>query len=246
MIARDYAFILSQGLKVNVNGTPIQAVMPTFREGAEIAPFRHVEERGGVRIEITCGLADAPPDDVSATARTPEAGVYGWYVVCNDRVVVSADKTSETGWGVKPVPAWHPQFTGFMGVARFESDNPNLLPWKTTKRDVDASNPFYQTALAVMMRATRCLTDYTNTRRAEARKAKRIERAAPAKPVQRVTVNATPVFPAIAKQDVVVIRYTRDKAEVDALADALGLIDTSPSEVGIRSFDYCYEREVSR
>lgn len=246
MIARDYAFILSRGLKVTVNGAEIEAVMPAFRESADIAPFKHVEERGGVRIEITCGLADAPPDDTSATARTPEAGVYGWYVVCNDRVVVSADKSAETGWGVKPVPAWHPQFTGFMGVARFESDDPKLLPWKTTKRDVDASNPFYQSALAVMMRATKRLTDYTNARRAESKKAKRVEKLAPVRPVQRVTANAAPIFPAIAQRDVVLIEYARERAEVEALSEALGLIGSSPSEVGIRSFEYCYRREVSR
>lgn len=246
MIARDYAFILSRGLQVSVNGTVIQAVMPSFRESADIAPYKHFEERDGVRIEITCGLADAPPDDTSATARTPEAGVYGWYVVCNDRVVVSADKSAETGWGVRPVPAWHPQFIGFMGVARFESDDPKLLPWKTTKRDVDASNPFYQSALAVMMRATKRLTDYTNARRAEAKKAKRVEKQAPTRPVQRVTANVAPIFPAIAQRDVVLIEFVRERAEVEALSEALGLIGSSPSEVGIRSFEYCYRREVSR
>ncbi len=99
MIARDYAFILSRGLEVEVNGAAITALMPVIREGAGFAPFRHLDELDGVRIEITVGLADPPLDDTSATARNPDSGVYGWYVVCNDRVVVSADKSTDTGWG---------------------------------------------------------------------------------------------------------------------------------------------------
>lgn len=246
MIARDYAFILSLGLTVLVNGRAVDALMPSFREDQAIAPFRHAETVDGVRIEITAGLADAPPDDTSATARNPDSGAYGWYVVCNDRVVVTADKSSDTGWGVKPVPAWHPQYIGFMGVARFESDDPNKLPWKTTKRDVDSSNGFYQRALPVMMRATKRLTDYTNERRAEARRLKRIEKAAPSVPVARITQNAPAKLPAVNRREVVMIAYVRDTAEVQAAAEALGLIGLSPSEVGIRTFEYFVSREVAR
>ena len=246
MIARDYAFILSRGLQVFVNGVEIKAVMPAFKESPDIAPFRHLEISDGVRIEITAGFADAPPDDTSATARNPDVGVYGWYVVCNDRVVVSADKSADTGWGVRPVPAWHPQYIGFMGVARFESDDPRKLPWKTTKRDVESSNAFYQRALPVMMRATKRLTDYTNARRAEAKRLRRIEKGAKALPVQRVAASAAAILPRVEVNDVVVIEYVRERADVEAAAEALGIVGTSPSEVGIRTFEYYLAREVSR
>lgn len=246
MIARDYAFILSRGLEVEVNGTAIAAVMPVLRESADFSPFRHVEEVDGVRIEITVGLADPPPDDTSATARNPDSGVYGWYVVCNDRVVVSADKSADTGWGVKPVPAWHPQYIGFMGVVRFDSNQPEKLPWKTTKRDVESSNTYYQLALPVMMRATKKLTDYTNTRRAEAKRLKKLEKAAPAVPVSRVNASAPMRLPTTTAKNVVMIEYVREAADVAAAAEALGLVGSSPSEVGIRTFEYFFSREVSR
>lgn len=246
MIARDYAFILSLGLEVFVNGAKINAVMPAFKESPAIAPFRHLEVADGVRIEITAGFADAPPDDTSATARNPDTGVYGWYVVCNDRVVVSADKSADTGWGVRPVPAWHPQYIGFMGVARFESDDPRKLPWKTTKRDVESSNGFYQRALPVMMRATKRLTDYTNARRAEAKRIKRIERAALTQPVQRVMASTAAILPKVEVNDLVTIEYVRERADVELAAEALGIVGTSPSEVGIRTFEYYLTREVSR
>lgn len=244
-ISRDYAFILSRGLEVKVNGVPISAMMPAFRESAEIAPFRHVEVVDGVRIEVTAGLADPPPDDTSANARNPDSGVYGWYVVCNDRVVVSADKSADTGWGLKPVPTWHPQYNGFMGVARFESDDPSKLPWKTTKRDVEASNSVYLHALPVMKRATARITDYTNDRRAEAKRLKKIERAAKSVPVGRVLANSAAKLPATTRVDMVTIEYVRERLDVEAAAEALDLIGSSPSEVGIRTFEYFLSREVS-
>ncbi len=246
VISRDYAFILSRGLKVAVNGRSIEAVMPVFRESPDIAPFRHVEIVDGVRIEVTAGLADPPPDDTSALARNPDSGVYGWYVVCNDRVVVSADKSADTGWGMRPVPAWHPQFAGFMGVLRFESTDPRKLPWKTTKRDVETSNPLFQRMLPTMMRATKKITDYTNTRRAESKRLKTVERAAKQVPVARVTGNVPARVPAVRHSNVVVVEYVRDIGDVQAAAEALGLIGVSPSDVGMKTFDYFFAREVRR
>ncbi len=244
IIARDYAFILNRGLEVLVNGVAVAAVMPVMKEDENFSPFRHVETIDGVRIEISAGLAEPPPDDTSATARTPDSGVYGWYVVCNDRVVVSADKSADTGWGVRPVPAWHPQYIGFMGVARFDSDTPEKLPWKTTKRDVESSNPFYLKALPVMMRATKKLTDYTNTRRTEAKRLKAVEKRAPSKPVGRVMASAPMKLPATIAKNVVSIEYVREASDVEAAAEALNMVGSSPSEVGIRTFEYFLAREV--
>ncbi|RED25792.1 histidine kinase/DNA gyrase B/HSP90-like ATPase [Rhodopseudomonas thermotolerans] len=246
MIARDYAFILSRGLKVRVNTADIVPVMPRMRVSDEFAPFKHVEIHEGVKIEITAGLADPPPDDTSATARNPDSGVYGWYVVCNDRVVVSADKSSDTGWGMRPVPAWHPQFIGFMGVVRFDSAEPSKLPWKTTKRDVEASNTFYQLALPTMIKATKRWVDYTNKRRADAKRLKKMERAAKQVPVSRITVSEQMRLPMTTKNDVVVIEYVREAADVEAAAEALGIVGSSPTEVGIQTFEYFFKREVVR
>ncbi|WP_158005641.1 ATP-binding protein [Tardiphaga robiniae] len=246
IVSRDYAFILSRGLIVNVNGVRIDPVMPVMRVSDDFAPFKHVETDDGVTIEITVGLADPPPEDTSATARNPDSGVYGWYVVCNDRVVVSADKSSDTGWGVKPVPAWHPQYIGFMGVVRFSSAEPRKLPWKTTKRDVESSNTFYQRALPIMMRATKKLTDYTNNRRADSKRLKKIEKAAKQVPVSRVTANEQMRLPITSTNDLVRIEYTREAADVTAAAQALGLVGSSPAEVGIQTFEYFFKREVTR
>lgn len=245
-ISRDYAFIISRGLEVYLNDRPVPAVMPLLRVGDELSPYLHVEERDGVRIELSVGLASPPPDDVSALGKRPDSETYGWYIVCNDRVVVTADKSADTVWGHKPVPTWHPQFTGFMGIARFSSDDPWKLPWKTTKRDVEKSNEFYQHALPLMIRATKRVVDYTNSRRAEAKRLRRVENKTAAVPVSRVTANALAKLPTILKDDIVVIEYVREGDEVRCVAEALGLVGVSPSEIGIKTFEYFYDREVSQ
>lgn len=245
-ISRDYAFIISRGLEVFLNGQRISAVMPVLRVGDELSPYFHVETKDGVQIELSVGLSNPPPDDVSALGRRPDIETYGWYIVCNDRVVVNADKSEDTVWGHRPVPTWHPQFAGFMGIARFTSDDPWKLPWKTTKRDVEKSNEFYQHALPLMLRATKRVVDYTNARRAEAKRLRKLEKQAEAIPVGRVVASAPAKMPSIVKDDVTVIEYVRESDEVRAAAEALGLVGVSPSDVGIRTFEYFYKREVAR
>jgi hypothetical protein len=245
-ISRDYAFIISRGLEVYLNDKRISAIMPVLRVGDELSPYLHVEEKDGVRIELTVGLASPPPDDTSALGRRPDIETYGWYIVCNDRVVVTADKSGDTVWGHRPVPTWHPQFTGFMGIARFTSDEPWKLPWKTTKRDVEKSNEFYQHALPLMIRATKRVVDYTNARRAEAKRLKKVEKQTASVPVMRVVANAPAKLPLIFNDDLVVIEYVREGDDVRAAAEALGMVGVSPSEVGIKTFEYFYNREVAQ
>ncbi len=105
-----------------------------------------------------------------------------------------------------------------MGVVRFESSQPEKLPWKTTKRDVESSNTFYQRALPTMMKATKKLTDYTNVRRSESKRLKKLEKAAPKVAVSRVVANAPMRLPATAAKNVVMIEYVREAAAVEAAA----------------------------
>jgi len=61
----------------------------------------------------------------------------GWYVYCNGRMVIRADQTLTTGWGMsgeKSIPKYHNEFARFRGFTYFTSENASLLPWNTTKR----------------------------------------------------------------------------------------------------------------
>jgi hypothetical protein len=69
----------------------------------------------------------------------------GWYVLCNGRTVVAADKTELTGWGATS-QAFHSKFLAFAGLASFTSNEPVKLPWTTTKRGLNRESPVYQFA----------------------------------------------------------------------------------------------------
>lgn len=242
-IQRDYAFILQKGLSVTLNGTPISPIMPTFKASDELAPMRIEEKIGGVSVEITAGLSSPPPDDDSAEMRMPDADIYGWYIVCNDRVIVTADKTALTGWNTDEVPSWHNQYYGFLGIARFDSDQPELLPWKTTKRDVDPSSTVYSIALAKMKRATVDYTDYTNQRKSEMKRVREIEKAAQPKPLYQITKRSSMKLPTIENRELRQICYDKPVSEIEAAARALGLKRASARAVGMRTFDYFLEHE---
>jgi hypothetical protein len=245
-IKRDCAFILDHGLKVKVNDNTVSGTMPTYRESGEVAPLKVLRSEGDVEMEITAGLSTSPPEDDSPEHRFPEADRYGWYVVCNDRVVVTADKTTVTGWGVGSVPTWHPQFNGFLGVAQFRSSNPLLLPWRTTKRDVDPSNELYKKALVIMSDAAKTFTDYTNRRKTQIKKARSIENAAPNHSISRVGLSELMKLPAVVRTKMRRISYEKPSSDVEAVAKALRLSWVSAKEVGIKTFDYFVEREVEK
>lgn len=243
-VQRDYAFILERGLKVTVNESPIVGRMPTLRLSEEVAPMKLAYADDGVQVQIIAGLAAPPPEDNSPQQRYPEQELYGWYVVCNERVVVTADRTTLTGWGVDTVPSWHPQFFGFMGIVRFESDDPRLLPWRTTKRDVDVSSGVYKRALVKMRQATKDFIEYTNRRKSELRHAREAETAAKSVALSQVPPRERLVLPKIKKADVRRICFDKPVSEIEAVGRALGINAKSLKQVGIAAFDYVRDREV--
>jgi hypothetical protein len=243
ILERDYAFILSQGLEVEVNGQMVGARLPVLKANESLKPYHDSFEVEGVQVKITAGIGESPVDDSSAEGRYPNIDFYGWYVVCNDRVVVAGDKGVLTGWGTQKVPTWHPQYYGFVGIVEFIGRS-GELPWITTKRGVDTTHPAYVKALNVMRNLTKTFAAYTNKRKKNVGAAKKIERTATPIPFAEIAVSKQLVLPAMEGEELVRIEFKKPKNEVDALSKALNLSGASPTEVGMRAFEYAMEREV--
>ncbi len=155
-IARGYALFMRDGLEVTLNTKAIEPRYFKLLVGDEFAPVRISYEDDGAHVEITAGMASPPPSDDTAESTVPHYHLYGWYVVCNDRVVLAGDKSNRTVWDNDGFNRWHNQYNGFLGVAAFRSKtDPAVLPWKTTKRDLDRWHPLYRRALTHMKDATR-------------------------------------------------------------------------------------------
>lgn len=250
-IGKYYSFIIQDGFEVFVNGKPVSPYDFKLRRGQEIEPisvaYRDETERD-VSVRISAGLAGAIPDDVS----DPEVGAkdveyWGWFVVCNDRVVLAGDKTDKTVWGDSGFPAWHPQYNGFMGIVEFSCNNPKNLPWTTTKRQIDDTTPIYRRAVVKMKEATRAFTTYTNTRKADLDKAKLTESAAVLTPVRSLQVQPAlkmPTYSRPATVQMTTVSFQRPKKEVLLVAESLGNKFMSNRQVGVETFEYYFENEV--
>ena len=177
IVARDYTMFLNKGIAISINGKPVNSYPFALKESTEFKSYRASHDDDQVAVEIIAGMAAPPPHDMEPSD-LPETSYFGWFVVCNDRVVLPADKTDRTVWGDERFPRWHYQYNGFIGMVIFHASDPNLLPWTTTKRDVDASSALYRRAVTKMKKATRPWTEYTNQRKIDLKEARARERVA--------------------------------------------------------------------
>ena len=135
-------FSLLKGIKINLNG----------------------RELSGKRIDLLISeyskpyYADGTIDDVTYRIVAGLGGIgepknSGWYIYCNNRLVLEADTSNITGWGVHPIPQWHINYVMFRGVLFLDSKETLNLPLTTTKKGVDATSEVYKALLPVMKNA---------------------------------------------------------------------------------------------
>lgn len=171
-ISAYYGGIILKGFQVYINGNKIQPVgssfiidKSAFDSDSQIAPYVYKGEYQGVEIDLAVGFyRNLPTDDEQEESLSgrPTTENAGWTVICNDRVVLYADKTKVTGWGEAGVPQYHTQFVSIAGVVSFKSNNAALLPVTTTKRGIDGNSDLYLSVKEFMREGVKLFTSYTN------------------------------------------------------------------------------------
>lgn len=241
---------MDRGLDIRVGNYELRHRMATLLSSAELKPLRIEQNfpadvgRGitaPVKLTLYAGVSDSNFEDA------------GWYIICNGRQVVRADKTSLTGWAsvIEEVttPKAHGQFARFRGYAVFESDDAGALPWNTQKSGVDLDSQVYTWALREMVPALRQVIDFLNAldaeRDTESIHLKSIlERALP---VTLSTIAPASRFFYYAEQvtkngpRTVRIQFDRDVEEVEFARDFFRV--ASARKAGEKAFDYFLERE---
>jgi hypothetical protein len=179
IIARDYTLHLNRGLKISLNGQDIIGSQIELRSSQEFSPMRleYKDETDGleVSVEIIGGMAALPPDSSEPDEQGDGDKRFGWYVACNGRIVLAADKTVLSGWGTDDWPMWHRQYSGFLGLILFAAADATALPLTTTKRSVDAASDVYRRARPRMREVTKQWIAYTKTRKQALEEAKQKE-----------------------------------------------------------------------
>lgn len=167
-VSTIYAYIISKGFVVTVNNKSIdpKKLHLLLTRGVDaIEPFYAAFTHDEVSIKIAIGLyerfhTDSEMDDFEEGTRSKESA--GISIICNDRVVEYANKDYKTGWGERPVPAYHSQFITIAGFVAFSSSNPLALPLTTTKRGVDLNSKLYNLVKEQIKEGLKQFTDFTN------------------------------------------------------------------------------------
>jgi hypothetical protein len=253
IIARDYVFPLHDGFSIIVNGYKVKPYDFRLRESEVFRPQNsyYVDEFfPDVSIKILAGFNDLPPDDASSNEAREELRhipYMGWFVACNGRIVLAGDKSKKTVWGNGGFYRWHTQYHGFLGIISFYAADPKLLPWTTTKRDLNLSNPLYLRALIQMENATRRYIHYTNERKEDLTRAKAMEKQAALTPITQLAKQSALILPHLSKfptLEMAEIKYYKPKRDVIKVKAALDAPFITNSEAGAYIFDDFLETEA--
>lgn len=249
-LAAAHELSIGRGLEMKLNDTQISYDPSKLYLSTKIQPAKK-------RIQKTVAQSKIDIVIYAGIYRSKPSKAGGWYVYCNDRLILRADESAITGWGEnigERMPKFHPQFSRFRGYVFLDCDNPAVLPWNTTKTGLDTDTDLYKGIKREMNILGRPVIDFLNALDAEKNLLKRplhslVERMEADNDAQvlltdvkRLGAFVCPPRKGVEKPDSVDIKYKRPIREVNTLKKFFGV--TRPSDVGERTFDWVYDREA--
>lgn len=272
MVQRHYSYIIEKGFEIKINSkiilaSTIQTLIDSEalkNDKNSIQPYIYEVDHEGVHVWLAMGLYEKLPtdkeqEDSESGVRNKESA--GWTVICNDRVVVAADKSRMTGWGEAGVPAYHSQFTALAGVVIFTSNEALKLPVTTTKRGIDQDSELYGQVKEIMRDALKHFTSFTNKWKGQTPERDAIQNKAAAVDIRKATKTIplekwkdvrngiggkryVPALPEPEKESTSRrIQFSRSIEDIALLGE--NLLDNAkalPSDVGAASFDYVLKK----
>jgi hypothetical protein len=237
-IARTYSFFIGRVVEITLNNTNIPAEI--FEIGGNYASEKF--KSGKVSCNITAGIAVTKGD----TFRDRNAG---WFVFCNGRAVLFADKSSLTGWSAT-LPIFQPKHRPFLGTVFFVSSDPEALPWTTTKGSVNEDSAVWQEAKRHMTTVGRVVIGFLDRRYTddgtEVASADLQDASGASVSVLKAAVAQTrsfkpPTKPAPKEKK---IQYMAKLVDIKKIAAHLRKPNIGGSEVGRFTFNYFLKNEV--
>ena len=139
-------FSIAKNFKIKINDKVLKKKALSLIEYDNLKSFCKLFYVDNVRIKVIAGLSKPSPDD------------SGWYIYCNERLVLSCDKTNLTGWdgrrlGESSIVKWHNIYAMFRGIVFFDVEDSKKLPMTTTKTGVDSNSTVFKAAREIMVDA---------------------------------------------------------------------------------------------
>lgn len=150
------------GITIKVNGDTLKSKRPEFivSDLIKVAQWEKTYENG-VQVTLYAGIGDDILED------------GGWYIFCNDRLLLGPEQTALSGWtgkGGGGVANYHQQYCRFRGLAYFKAENAKDLPWNTSKNNIDASSPIFLNTRAQMIELMKPIHKFLNLMKKEREK----------------------------------------------------------------------------
>jgi hypothetical protein len=250
-ISKEHLYALNRGLNIFINGSKLKPTRLTIINDDEFKPayWQHKFE-SGLNVEVYTGIS------------LPVGEEGGWYIFCNERLVIGPDTSADTGWtGLKKggVAEYHHQFHRFRGYVFFESKDASRLPWTTTKTAMDKDSSefkFVRQKMIIMMGPVMSLMNQLkkekekNTPESERVLNNKLGKIEPVLIsdviIEKKKLKEVFSFPDPRKKIITVgdgkIRYSRPYSKIDKVKAKLGV--TTLEEVGGLTFDYYYSNEI--
>lgn len=257
-IAMRHAVAMERSIAITLNDEPVTPRAPVLLVGGEIKPVvRSMPikvEDGEVQLDLYAGFTSL--EDENADTDDPEqfkgsSSDSGWYLFCNDRMLLWADQSRLTGWG-EEVARYHPQYRRFRGYAMLKGEA-RFMPWNTAKTTVDEDSLVWRAVRKEMVDVLRDAIKNMNRFKREVEQRPPDDRPlvhalSEAKAVRltdlegEISKLGVPPVPPKISADTKAIRYAVPNELFERVAEALDV--DSPTEVGRKTFDYFVAREI--
>ncbi len=248
-IQRRVGLDIAYGIAIIVNDKTLVGNNISLIDNKEIKPIKEEYQDGEVSVKILSGIAPRGGEKYP-----PEKA--GWYIYCNGRLVVAADKTSLTTWkdmeNKSSGIVFHNNYAGFRGIVYFSSKHPEQLPWNTTKTGLDETSLIYLRAREKMLEIFKIVKNILDDIRKntednddgiEETIAKMHGTEMTIENVNKVKENRVVSIKNVSVITVpnVTINYKKPKEEAEELKKVLGV--KSYREVGEKTFEYYKDAE---
>jgi hypothetical protein len=240
-IERTLSFSIDKKLKIYLNGIELNKSGLALLEYNSLKPFYKSFDIKGVNVKIYAGVGKASPDSA------------GWYIYCNERLVLEKDKTNLTGWegkrfGESNIQKFHHIYAMFRGVVFFSSDDSKALPMTTTKTGIDANSTVYKAARHEMVNAMSQVITFLKSFESDEQRNNVITASEEVDVINLSRKEYQPkfIYPSIEKIGEIDDAYTSvsfkaEKIKVEKAKKYFGV--TANWQVGENSFDYFYRSE---
>ncbi len=250
---------LQQGLIVLLNGDelhPAHLVLLSSDDFAPLVKQGDISVNGrSIRMDLYAGLdrvRDQDDDETGDPEKYKESDA-GWYLFCNDRLLLARDKTRLTGWA-EVMAAYHPQYRQFRGYV-FLTGEARDMPWTTTKTAVDEDSGVWRAVQAEMYDALQKVSVVINRLKTERQQRPPEERPAvtamhsaarvPLADLRTSSIVKVPPPPPrpVVASNVRWIRYSVDNSDYTKVATELGV--SNSGDVGRGTFQFYLQTQVA-